>query len=56
MIVFMSMLSIIPVPVRFEHACIWETHQPWRSIQYGVEIPANFHFYGPEKAIKLAEK
>ena len=23
--------------------------------EYGLEIPANFHFYGPEKAIKLAE-
>ena len=23
--------------------------------EYGLEIPANFHFYGPEKAIKLAK-
>ena len=24
--------------------------------EYGLEIPANFSFYGPEKAIKLAKK
>ena len=24
--------------------------------EYGLEIPADFHFYGPEKAIKLAKK
>ena len=24
--------------------------------KYGVEIPANFNFYGPEKSIKLAKK
>ena len=24
--------------------------------EYGLEIPANLHFYGPEKAIKLAKK
>ena len=24
--------------------------------KYGLGIPANFHFYGPEKAIKLAKK
>ena len=22
---------------------------------YGLEIPANFHFYGPEKTLKLTE-
>ena len=31
----------------------------WKCVnigdEYGLEIPANFHFYGPEKAIKLAE-
>ena len=26
-----------------------------RGIEYGLEIPAIFHFYGPEKAIKLAK-
>ena len=24
--------------------------------KYGLETPENFHFYGPEKAIKVAEK
>ena len=24
--------------------------------EYGLEIYASFHFYGPEKTIKLAEK
>ena len=24
--------------------------------EYGLEIYANFHFYGPEKTIKLAKK
>ena len=24
--------------------------------EHGLEISANFHFYGPEKAIKLAKK
>ena len=24
--------------------------------EYGLEIPGSFHFYEPEKAIKLAEK
>ena len=24
--------------------------------KYSLEIPANFHFYGPKKVIKLAEK
>ena len=27
-----------------------------REDEYGLEIPANFHFYGPEKAIKLTQK
>ena len=26
------------------------------GIEYGLKIPANFHFYGHEKAIKLAKK
>ena len=26
------------------------------SGKYGLEIPANFHFYGPEKTLKLIEK
>lgn len=24
--------------------------------EYGLDIPANFHFFGPEKVIKLAKK
>ena len=34
----------IPAPLRFGHLC------------NRLEIPANFHFHGPEKFIKLAKK
>ena len=41
----------IPAPLRFEHLCNWETRQLWRWI-----FLANFHFYVPENAIRLAKK
>ena len=41
-------------PLRFEHLCNWELVN--YGAEYGLEVPANFHFYGPEKATKFAKK
>ena len=38
-------LDISAVGICVNHGC-----------EYGLEIPKNFHFYEPEKAIKLAKK
>ena len=38
-------LDIFAVGICVNHGC-----------EYGLEIPKNFHFYEPEKAIKLAQK
>ena len=41
----------IPAPLSFGHLCIWIIHRG----KYRLEIPANFDFYVPEKATKLAK-
>ena len=38
-------LDIFAIGICVNHGC-----------EYGLEIPKNFHFYEPEKAIKLAQK
>ena len=39
--------------------CAFEIFVTWKRLnhdgEYRLEIPANFHFYGPEKTINLAE-
>ena len=47
-------VSMFLSPLHFEHLCNWELVN--YGAEYGLEVPANFHFYGPEKATKFAKK
>ena len=44
----------IPSPLRFKHLSTGKRVN--HGGEYGLEIPANFHFNGPGKANKLAKR
>ena len=46
-------LVSIPVPLQFGRSTGKHVNH---GAEYGLEIPTNFHFYRPEKTIKLVKK